>query len=112
MGILLKIILMALATFATAYILPGAEVDGFVTALVLALVLGLLNAFIKPILSLISLPLTILTLGLFTLVINGLIILLASKIVPGFTIDGFWWAVLFSIVLTLFSSLLGAIGKD
>ncbi len=112
MGIVIRIILMALATFATAYILPGAEVDGFVTALVLALVLGLLNAFIKPILSLISLPLTILTLGLFTLVINGLIILLASKIVPGFTIDGFWWAVLFSIVLTLFSSLLGAISKD
>lgn len=112
MGILIRLILMALATFATAYILPGAKVESFITAIILAIVLGLLNVIVKPVLSILSLPVTILTFGLFTLVINGLIILLASKIVPGFYIAGFWWAVLFSIVLTLISSLLGAVEKD
>lgn len=103
---------MAVATFATAYILPGAEVESFTTAIILAIVLGLLNVIVKPILSVLSLPVTVLTFGLFTLIINGLIILLASKIVPGFHIAGFWWAVLFSIVLTLISSLLGAVERD
>lgn len=112
MGILIRLILMAVATFATAYILPGAEVESFTTAIILAIVLGLLNVIVKPILSVLSLPVTVLTFGLFTLIINGLIILLASKIVPGFHIAGFWWAVLFSIVLTLISSLLGAVERD
>jgi putative membrane protein len=90
---------MAFAVIVSAYILPGVTLASFWTALVVALVLGLLNAFIKPLLIILTLPINILTLGLFTLVINALVIMMASAIVPGFKVDGFWYAMLFSIVL-------------
>lgn len=92
---------MAIAVMIAAYILPGVTVSGFLTALIVALVLGLINAVIKPILLILTLPINILTLGLFTFVINAAIILLVSAIVPGFRVDGFWWALLFSIVLSI-----------
>jgi putative membrane protein len=101
MGIIINWLLAALAIMATAYLLPGVSLSGFVPALVTALVLGLVNAFIKPVLLLLTLPINILTLGLFTLVINALLIMLVSKLVSGFQVQGFWWALVFSVVLTM-----------
>lgn len=97
-------LISALAIFVTALILPGIRV-GVVSALVTAVVLGLLNAFIKPIIVILTLPVNIVTLGLFTFVINAVIILLAGAIVPGFQVSGFWSALLFSIVLSFVSML-------
>ncbi len=101
MHILLRWLISSLAVFVTAYILPGVHVDGWITAFVVAVVLGVLNLFLKPLLILFTLPINILTLGLFTLVINAALILLATRIVPGFQVNGFWWALLFSLALTL-----------
>jgi putative membrane protein len=108
MQVILSLLLSTLAVLVTTYILPGVHVSGFFTALVVAIVLGIVNAFILPLLLLITLPINILTLGLFTLVIIGLLVMLVSKIVPGFTVDGFWWAVLFAIVLWVINSFIHA----
>jgi putative membrane protein len=105
MKLLFKILITALAIIITCYLLPGAHVKDVFTAVIVAVVLSLLNAFIKPLLILLTLPITIFTLGLFLLVINALIILLAARIVPGFSVDGFWWALLFSIIVSVISSL-------
>lgn len=105
MMIIVNWILSAIAIGISAYLLPGVHIQGgVVTPLVLAVVLGLINAILKPILHLLALPITILTLGLFSLVINALLVLLAAQIVPGFSVDGFWWALLFSVVLSLVNS--------
>ncbi|MFY0253089.1 phage holin family protein [Chitinophaga sp. 30R24] len=112
---LLRILVSALAAMITALLLkPAVKVDSFITALILALVLSLLNALVKPVLVLLTFPVTIITLGLFLFVINALIILLAAKLVPGFKVDGFWWALLFSIVMTIINSILISIagGND
>jgi len=101
MGLLINWLASALVIIIASYLLPGVHVANFVSALWVALVLGILNAVLKPILILLTLPITILTLGLFTLVINAILILLAAKIVPGFQVDGFLWAVLFSIVVSV-----------
>lgn len=106
MTILLNWLISGLAVFVTAYLLPGVKISGFTTALVVAVVLGVINAFIKPILIILTLPINILTLGLFTLVINVLLIILTTKLVPGFKVDGFWWALVFSIVLSLVNAFL------
>ncbi|CAN5125146.1 phage holin family protein [soil metagenome] len=105
MKTILHWIISALAVIVASYILPGVHVTGFVAALILALVLGLINAVIRPILKLLTLPLNILTLGLFGLVINALMVMLADKIVPGFAVDGFLWAFIFAIVLAIVSSI-------
>lgn len=101
MFFLLSWLIYALAILLTAYLLPGVTLAGFGTALIAALVLGLVNAVLKPILILLTLPINILTLGLFTLVINTLMVLLASAVVKGFDVKTFWWALLFSIILSL-----------
>lgn len=101
MSILLKWLSSATAILIVAYILPGVVVAGLWSALVLAIILGLLNVSIKPLLILLTLPINVLTLGLFTLVINALIILLASSIVKGFIVGGFLNALLFSLILTI-----------
>ena len=101
MGFLVQWVVSGLAIIITAYLLPGVAVAGFLAALVTALVLGLINAIIRPILILLTLPLNILTLGLFTLVINALLIMLAAAVVPGFAVQGFWWALLFGVVLAV-----------
>ncbi len=103
MNILLNWLISTLVIIAAAYILPGVTVDGFTAALVAALVLGLINAILKPILILLTLPINILTLGLFTLVINATLVMLAAYIVPGFAVAGFLWALLFGVVLSLVS---------
>ena len=111
MNFLIRILITALAAFGLSYILSGVHIDSFVTALIIALVLAILNALVKPILIILTLPITIVTLGLFLFVINALIILLCAKMVSGFSVDGFWWALLFSILLSIVSSLLHSSGK-
>lgn len=96
----------AVAIGIAAYILPGVMVAGIVPALVAALVLGVINALLKPLLVVLTLPVTVVTLGLFLFVINAALVLLASRIVPGFEVAGFWWALLFSFVVSLVSSFL------
>ncbi|PUZ26564.1 putative membrane protein [Chitinophaga costaii] len=112
MNIFFRLIISALAAFATAYILPGVHLDSFWSAIILAVVLGLLNIFLKPLLVLLTFPITVFTLGLFLLIINAVIILLAAKLVSGFHVDGFWWALLFSLVMTLINSVLVSLGPN
>jgi putative membrane protein len=106
---LLSLIISTIAVFVTAQILPGIHVDGFGTALVVAVVLGIINTFIRPLVFLLTLPINILTLGLFTFVIIGCLVLLVSAIVPGFKVDGFWWAVAFALVLAIINGFLNSL---
>lgn len=106
MNLIFKILLSALAVLAIAYILPGVEVNDYITAIWVAVVVGLLFSILKPILVILTLPVTILTLGLFLFVINAALILVADHFIDGFNIAGFWTALLFSILLTLFESVL------
>lgn len=106
MKFLLDTIISTLAIMVVAYLMePHVTVDSVLTALILALVLAALNFIVKPILVLLTLPVTILTLGLFLLVVNTFIILIASSLVKGFYVESFWWAMLFSMVLSLVSSI-------
>lgn len=107
MKILLNLLLSGIAVFLTAYLLPGVDVDSFVTALIVAVVLGVLNAFLKPVLLLLTLPINLLTLGLFTFVINVALVLLATALVPGFVVAGILWALAFSLVLSLVNAFFG-----
>lgn len=100
-AILLNWVVSAMVIFSVAYILPGVHVVDFTTAFAVALVLGIINAFLKPILLILTLPITILTLGLFALILNALLILFAANVVPGFKVDGFLWALVFGIVLSI-----------
>lgn len=111
MKLLINWLISALVIFSAAYLLTGVEVKNFATALVVALVLGIINAILKPVLILLTLPINIITLGLFTLVINAVLIMLTTFIVPGFTIASFWWALLFGLVLSLVNSFLHKISK-
>ena len=99
--LLLIWIINALAVILVAYVVPGISVSSFWSALIVALVLGLLNAILRPLLILLTLPLNILTLGLFTFVINGIILYFVSSIVKGFSVDGLWTAIIGSAVLSL-----------
>ena len=101
MSFLINWLLSGLAIVITAYLLPGVHLSGIKAALLTAVVLGLINAVIKPVLKLLTLPLTIMTLGLFSLVINALLIMLTAKLVPGFQVQGFLWALAFSLVLAV-----------
>lgn len=105
MNFLFNWLISALMVIVAAYILPGVHVESFLTALVVALVLGVLNMLIKPLIILLTLPITLVTFGLFLVVINALLLLLTDAIVPGFTIDGFWWAVLYSLLVSLMNVL-------
>lgn len=109
MGFAAKIVLTTLAVVIVAYLLPGVSLDSVWSAVLLALVLALLNLFVKPVLIFLTLPFTIITLGLFLVVVNALIILLADELVPGFSVNGFWWALLFSIILSVVVSVLEAL---
>lgn len=101
----LKFLLNGLAVLLTAYLLPGVHVQHYGYALLAAVVLALANVFVKPLLIVFTIPLTVVSLGLFLLVINALIILLVDYLVPGFRVDGFWWALAFSVILWIFNSL-------
>jgi putative membrane protein len=106
MNLIIRWLITALAVLISSYILPGVAVQGIGTALLVALVLGLLSVLVKPLLVLLTLPITILTFGLFMFVINAVLILLTSAIVPGFSVRNFWWALLFSLVLSVVGSFL------
>lgn len=104
MNIIIKLFITALVAFGLSKLLSGVHIPDFKDALIFALVLGLLNLFIKPLLVIFTLPITVITLGLFLFVINALIILLADKLMDGIRIDGFLWALLFSLLLSVVSS--------
>ncbi len=102
---ILKLLINSLCIFGLAYLLPGVTVQDFWTALWTAIVLGLLNIFLKPLLLFLSLPANILTLGLFTFFVNAFIMLIVAYLVPGLEIATFWWAFLFSFIMTLINYL-------
>lgn len=106
MNLILKIVLTAVAVLVIAHFLPGVSVVNFTSAVIVAVVLALLRVTIKPLLIILTLPVTIITLGLFLLVINALIIMLADNLIDGFYVSGFWIALLFSLILSLFESIL------
>ncbi|MEX0967884.1 MAG: phage holin family protein [Bacteroidia bacterium] len=103
---ILNIALSALAVMLCAWLLPGVSVTGFWIAVVVVAILALLNAFVKPVLILLTIPLTVFTLGLFLLVINAVIIMLTDWLIPGFVVRNFWWALLFSLILSIVNSLI------
>lgn len=104
---LVKILLGGISVLIAEFLLPGVHIDDFMTGFILAAVIILINLTLKPILILLTLPLTLITFGLFLLVINALMILLADHFIDGFSVDGFWWAILFAIVLSVINSLFG-----
>lgn len=107
--LLLVWILNAVALLVVAYLLPGITVASFGSALIAALVLGLLNAVVKPLLILLTLPLTVVTLGLFLIVLNALVFWFAGSILKGFQVDGFWWAVIGAVVYSIVSTALSGL---
>ncbi|MFZ5640895.1 MAG: phage holin family protein [Bacillota bacterium] len=111
-GLLIRWLLNALALVLTDKLIDGISVDGFGAALIAALVLGIVNAVIRPVVVLLTIPINFITLGLFTLVINGLMLLLAAKVVDGFNVDGFFPAVIGAIVLSIISAVLNMIIKE
>ncbi len=111
MNLLIKLLLSAIAVFVLAELLTGVAVDNYMTSLIVAVVLSVLNVLLKPILVILTLPVTIVTLGLFLFVVNALIILLADKLIAGFSVDGIWTAILFSVLLSILESLLHSLIK-
>lgn len=112
MGIILKILVNAAALWVAAKIIPGIEVNAAGTLILAALVFGLVNTFIKPVAHLLALPVTILTLGLFAFVVNGLLLWLTAALVPGFSISGFWAALFGAIIVSLVGAFLGGIADE
>ncbi|OIO04186.1 MAG: hypothetical protein COX65_05405 [Elusimicrobia bacterium CG_4_10_14_0_2_um_filter_56_8] len=109
MKIIINLVLSTAAVFAAAWLLPGVTLDGFGAALVVAVVLGTVNAFLRPVLIILTLPINILSLGLFTFVIIGGLVLLVSFLVPGFRVAGFGWALAFALVLWIINAFLGPV---
>jgi putative membrane protein len=112
MNWIVRLLLNAVAVLLLSYLLPGIAVSSFWSALIVAVVLAILNAIIKPILIVITIPITLLTLGLFLLVINAFIILMADSLIGGFEVNGFWWALLFSLIMSFFNSMMGKDKKE
>ena len=112
MKFILRLLLSALAVVILSKVLPNVEVDTYLTAIIVAVALSLLNFIVRPILVILTLPVTIVTFGLFLLVINAVIILLANKLIDGFTVNGFWWALLFSLLLSFLQSILFSLLKE
>ncbi len=106
MKLIIKLLLTAIAVVVLAKILPGVAVEGYGSAIIVAIVIALLRFLVKPILVLLTLPITIVTFGLFLLIINAIIILMADYFVGGFDVSSIWWALLFSLLLSLFQSIL------
>ena len=106
MKVLLKLTILIVAIYVASYIIPGVKINSTQSLFVVAVLLGVINAVVKPILIVLTLPLTILTLGLFLLFLNGILILVLSSIVPGFFVSGIFTAILFSLVVSIVSSVL------
>lgn len=105
-GILMRWLILTAAVIVTAYLLEGIHIEGFFSAIFSAAILGILNAFFRPILLILTLPINILSLGLFTFVINALLLLMASGVIPGLTVSGFWTALLGSFLISVVSFIL------
>lgn len=111
-GIIRNLLINTISIFAVSYILTGIEVDSFVTALIVAVVMAVLNVTLKPFLILITIPITIVTFGLFLLVVNVLVLYAAEALIDGFHIAGFWWALAFSFLVSFVHSVLFGPGKN
>ena len=112
MKLLMKIVFSSILVMFLSHFIKGVYIENFTTSIIVAVVLGLLNIFVKPILILFTLPVTVFTLGLFLLVINAILILLCAKIVGGFRVDSFFTALIFSIVLSLLQSIMYGLLKE
>lgn len=112
MQMLLALVLNAVALLLTAYVVPGFKVVDFTTAVLAAIVLGVVNTFVKPVLSYITAPVNTITLGLFTFVINALVLFIVSAIIPGLMIDGWVAAILGAVVLSVVSTVLSSVLGD
>lgn len=108
---IVRFLLSGLAVLLTAYLLPGVDINHYGYALLVAACISLANLFIKPVLIIFTIPITVVTLGLFLLVINAIIILLVDYLVSGFDVDGFWWALAFSLILSVFNSMISDLDK-
>ena len=111
MNIILNVLVSSIAVFVTGRLLSGVTIDGFGTAIIVALVLGLVNAVLGPILLFLTLPINVLTLGLFTFVITGALVMLTAAMVPGFKVASFWWALGFALVLALVNAAFHALTR-
>lgn len=112
MSFLIKLVLSTLSVLVASYLLPGAHVSGFFDALIVALILALFSATLKPLLIILTIPVTVFTLGFFLLVINALMIMLADYFITGFVVDGFWWALLFGVILAIVNSIFEGLSKN
>lgn len=110
-GMIGTLLINTLSIFAVSYILSGIHVDSIMTALVLAIIMAVLNITVRPLLVIITIPLTLLTFGLFLLVVNVLVLYVAEMLIGGFSIDGFWWALLFSVLVTFVNGVLFGLEK-
>lgn len=106
-----NLLINGFAVYATSSLLGGVHISDFSTAVIVSVILGVFNALLKPVLLILTLPITIFTFGLFAIILNGLIILLVSFVVPGFTVDNIWWAVLFSLFLSVINWIIQLITK-
>lgn len=111
MKFLMRIIISAFAVVITAYVLPGVQVDTFLTALMVAALISVLNIFLRPVLIILTIPITFLTLGLFLLFINAFIIMVVSRLADGFSVNNIWWALLFSICLSIVVTVLESLNS-
>jgi putative membrane protein len=111
MGFLLRLFFTWIAIIIASYVLPGIHIKDYISALIAAAVLALLDSFVKPILVILTIPFTLITLGLFLLVINAVIVLFGAKLVDGFSVDSFWWALGFSLLVSLIVTLLESFDK-
>jgi putative membrane protein len=111
-GLVVRWVLTACSLWLTSELLPGIELHGFRAVFIAAMVLGILNAFLRPLVLLVTLPINIVTFGVFTLVVNGLMLWITSDVVKGFEIHGFWQAVLGALLMSLISLLLNAFVSD
>lgn len=112
MNLILRTLLSALAVVVLSKILPHVYVDTYITAIIVAIALSLLNFIVRPILVILTLPVTIITFGLFLLIINAIIIFLADHFIAGFTVDGILWAIIFSLLLSGLQSILFSLLKS
>lgn len=101
MRLIFNFIINVAAVAIAAYLLSGVALNGLVTAILVTVVLGIINAVVKPVLNILTLPINMLTFGLFSIVLNGILILIVARLVPGFIVANFWWAIIFSIVLAV-----------
>jgi len=112
MGLLIRWLILTAAIILASYMLDGIEIKGFFSAFFAAAVLGILNALFRPILIVLTLPINILSLGLFTFLINALMLKMASSVIPGFEVHGFWTAIFGSLVISIVSWLLNSFISD